>query len=46
MPSPMPATMSADWLRELIEEPHHEYPRFVAALSLIAVLPPEEVWRV
>jgi DNA-binding PadR family transcriptional regulator len=32
-----------DWLRELIEEPEHEYPHFVAALSLIAALPPDEV---
>jgi DNA-binding PadR family transcriptional regulator len=32
-----------DWLRELIEEPQHEYPHFVAALSLIAALPPGEV---
>jgi DNA-binding PadR family transcriptional regulator len=32
-----------DWLRELIEQPHHEYPHFVAALSLIAALPPDEV---
>ncbi|MGI8715211.1 MAG: PadR family transcriptional regulator [Solirubrobacteraceae bacterium] len=32
-----------DWLRELVEEPHHEYPHFVAALSLIAALPPAEV---
>ncbi len=32
-----------DWLRELIAEPRHEYPHFVAALSLIAALPPEEV---
>ncbi len=32
-----------DWLRELVEEPRHEYPRFVAALSLIAALPPDEV---
>ena len=32
-----------DWLRELISEPQHEYPHFVAALSLIAALPPEEV---
>ncbi|MDQ3573462.1 MAG: PadR family transcriptional regulator [Actinomycetota bacterium] len=31
------------WLRELIEEPRHEYPHFVAALSLIAALPPDEV---
>jgi DNA-binding PadR family transcriptional regulator len=32
-----------DWLRELVEEPHHEYPHFVAALSLIVTLPPDEV---
>ena len=32
-----------DWLRELIEVPEHEYPHFVAALSLIAALPPDEV---
>jgi DNA-binding PadR family transcriptional regulator len=32
-----------DWLRELIEEPQHEYPHFVAALSLIAALRPAEV---
>jgi DNA-binding PadR family transcriptional regulator len=32
-----------EWLRELVEEPEHEYPRFVAALSLIAALPPDEV---
>ena len=32
-----------DWLRELVEEPQPEYPRFVAALSLIAALPPAEV---
>lgn len=32
-----------DWLRELTEEPQHEYPHFVAALSLIAALPPSEV---
>lgn len=31
-----------DWLRELVEEPEHEYPHFVAALSLIAALPPGE----
>ncbi len=29
-----------DWLRELVEEPRHEYPHFVAALSLIGALPP------
>jgi DNA-binding PadR family transcriptional regulator len=31
------------WLRELIEDPHHEYPQFVVALSLLAALPPGEV---
>jgi DNA-binding PadR family transcriptional regulator len=34
-----------DWMRELVEEPQQEYPHFVAALSLIAVLPPSEVVR-
>jgi DNA-binding PadR family transcriptional regulator len=32
-----------DWMRQLIAEPQHEYPHFVAALSLIAALPPSEV---
>ncbi|WP_412538151.1 PadR family transcriptional regulator [Longispora sp. K20-0274] len=32
-----------DWLRELIGEPEHEYPHFVAGLSLIGALPPSEV---
>jgi DNA-binding PadR family transcriptional regulator len=32
-----------DWLRELVGQPQHEYPAFVAALSLIAALPPSEV---
>ncbi len=32
-----------DWLRELVERPEHGYPPFVAALSLIAALPPDEV---
>jgi len=31
------------WLRELVEVPQHEYPQFVAALSLIGALPPSEV---
>jgi DNA-binding PadR family transcriptional regulator len=31
------------WLRELVEVPQHEYPHFVAALSLIAALPPGDV---
>ena len=33
----------SDWLRELVAEPQQEYPHFVAALSLIAALPPSEV---
>jgi DNA-binding PadR family transcriptional regulator len=32
-----------DWMRELVEYPRHEYPHFVAALSLIAALGPSEV---
>ena len=32
-----------EWLRALLEEPRHEYPQFVAALSLVAALPPVEV---
>jgi DNA-binding PadR family transcriptional regulator len=32
-----------DWLSELIGQPEHEYPHFVAALSLVAALPPGEV---
>jgi DNA-binding PadR family transcriptional regulator len=32
-----------DWLRELVEVPRHEFPAFVAALSLVAALPPGEV---
>ena len=32
-----------DWPRDLVAEPKHEYPQFVAALSLIAALPPSEV---
>jgi len=32
-----------DWLRELVEEPQHEYPHFVAVLALIGALPPGEV---
>jgi DNA-binding PadR family transcriptional regulator len=30
------------WLRSLIAEPEYEYPQFVAALSLVAALPPGE----
>lgn len=32
-----------DWLRELISEPRQEHPAFAAALSLIIVLPPDDV---
>lgn len=32
-----------DWLRELVEQPQHEYSAFVAALSLIGALPPSHV---
>jgi DNA-binding PadR family transcriptional regulator len=32
-----------DWLRDLVAEPAHEYPQFVAALSLVAALPPGQV---
>ena len=31
------------WLAELLSEPRHEYPAFAAALSLVVVLPPDEV---
>lgn len=33
----------AAWMRELVSEPQHEYPSFVAALSLIAALAPADV---
>jgi len=32
-----------DWLRELVSVPEREYPRFETALSVIGVLPPDEV---
>jgi DNA-binding PadR family transcriptional regulator len=32
-----------DWLSELVEQPQHEFPSFVAALSLIGALPPDKV---
>lgn len=31
------------WLAELLSQPQYEYPAFAAALSLVAVLPPDEV---
>jgi DNA-binding PadR family transcriptional regulator len=32
-----------DWMREILSTPVHEYPQFEAGLSLLPVLPPEEV---
>jgi DNA-binding PadR family transcriptional regulator len=32
-----------DWLRDLLARPQHEHPQFVAALSLVAALPPDDV---
>ena len=32
-----------EWLRELVQEPKHEYLQYVAALSLIGALPPDEI---
>ncbi|MFI7585670.1 PadR family transcriptional regulator [Spongisporangium articulatum] len=32
-----------DWLRDLLGRPEHEYPHFVAALSLVGALTPDEV---
>ncbi|HEV7963155.1 MAG TPA: PadR family transcriptional regulator [Actinoplanes sp.] len=32
-----------DWLRELVGDPEEEHPRFEAALSVVGVLPPDEV---
>ena len=32
-----------DWLRELVADPEPEHPRFEAALSVVSVLPPDEV---
>ena len=31
------------WLAELLSQPQYEYPAFAAALSLVAVMPPDEV---
>jgi DNA-binding PadR family transcriptional regulator len=31
------------WLAELLSQPGHEYPAFAAALSLVVLLPPDEV---
>jgi len=32
-----------DWLRELVAQPQHEYPAFVAALAFVSALQPGEV---
>jgi DNA-binding PadR family transcriptional regulator len=32
-----------NWLSELLKQPQHEYPAFVAALSVIGALPPTQV---
>lgn len=32
-----------DWLAELVEQPQHEYPAFVAALSFIGAVSPSQV---
>jgi DNA-binding PadR family transcriptional regulator len=32
-----------DWVRDLLGEPEPEFPRFMAALSVLGVLPPDEV---
>lgn len=31
-----------DWMREEVSTPHQEFPRFMAALSLLGVIPPAE----
>src|ERR1700677_1360579 len=40
---PAGETELIDWMRELVSSPVKEYPQFEAALSLLPVLPPEEV---
>lgn len=37
------AREAADWLSELLAVPNKEYPQFMAGLSFMAALPPEEV---
>jgi DNA-binding PadR family transcriptional regulator len=41
--TPTGETELIDWMRELVSSPVKEYPVFEAALSLLPVLPPEEV---
>ena len=41
--TPEGQTELVDWMRELVSSPVKEYPMFEAAMSLLPVLPPEEV---
>lgn len=41
--TPAGARVMVDWLSDLLSTPVKEYPRFESALSLMPVLPPEEV---
>jgi DNA-binding PadR family transcriptional regulator len=41
--TPAGETELLDWMRELVSSPVKEYPQFEAALSLLPVLPPDEV---
>ena len=41
--TPSGETELIDWMRDLISSPVKEYPMFEAAISLLPVLPPEEV---
>ena len=41
--TPSGHTELIDWMRELVSSPVKEYPMFEAAMSLLPVLPPEEV---
>lgn len=41
--TPSGETELIDWMRELVSSPVKEYPLFEAAISLLPVLPPEEV---
>jgi len=41
--TPSGETELIDWMRELVSSPVKEYPMFEAAISLLPVLPPEEV---
>ena len=41
--TPAGAAEVQDWMRELVADPEREHPRFAAALSVLGVLPPDEV---